>query len=68
MTITEKIWYSFSIMRRKQVTQVQYVVSDTRCSALYDCELKEEKAGQLPQTGLSPVEHRGTDMSLQAGI
>ena len=30
----------------KQVTQGQYVVSDTRCPALHDSELKWEEAGQ----------------------
>ena len=45
----------------EQVAQGQYV-SDTRCPALHDCELEWEEAGQLPQRGLSPVEHKGTSM------
>ena len=44
----------------KQVAQGQYVVSDTRCPAFHDCELDWEEAGQRPQRGRSPVEHRGT--------
>ena len=44
----------------QQVAQGQYVVSDTRCPALHDCELEREEAGQRPQRGRSPVEHRGT--------
>ena len=44
----------------KQVAQGQYVVSDTRCPALHDCEMEREEAGQRPQRGQSPVEHRGT--------
>ena len=43
----------------EQVAQGQYVVSDTRCPALSDCELEWEGAGQRPRRGRSPVEHRG---------
>ena len=45
--------------KRKPVTQGQYV-SDTRCPALHDCEFELEEAGQWPQRGQSPSEHRGT--------
>ena len=43
---------------------MQYVLSDTRCPALHDCQLKCEEAGQWPQSGQSPVEYRGTFASL----
>ena len=43
-----------------QVAQGQYVVSDTRCPALHDCELVWEEAGQRPWRGRSPVDQRGT--------
>ena len=46
--------------REKQVAQGQYVVNNTRCAALSDCELEGGEAGQPPQRGRSPVEHRGT--------
>ena len=46
--------------QNKQVAQGQYVVSDTRCPALSDCELEWGEAGQRPQRGQSPIEHRGT--------
>ena len=46
--------------RREQVAQGQYVVSDTRCPALHNCELDWGEAGQRPRRGQSPVEHRGT--------
>ena len=49
------VWYN-----EEQVAQGQYVVSDTRCPPLSDCELEWGGAGQLPQRGQSPVEHRGT--------
>ena len=39
----------------QQVAQRQYVVSDTRCPALHDCEWEWEEAGQRPQRGQSPV-------------
>ena len=39
---------------------VYYVVSDTLCAALHDCEFKWKEAGQRPRRGRSPVEHRGT--------
>ena len=42
------------------VAQRQYVVSDSLCPALHDCEFWWEEAGQGPWRGLSPVEHRGT--------
>ena len=42
----------------QQVAKGQYVVSDTRCSALSDCELEWGEAEQRPQRGQSPVEHR----------
>ena len=45
---------------KKQVALGQYVVSDTRCPAVHDCEFESGKAGQQPQRGQSPVEHRGT--------
>ena len=44
------------------LTQEKNVVSNTHCSALHDCELEWDEAGQLPQRGLSPVEHKGTSM------
>ena len=43
---------------KEQVAHGQYVVSDTRCPVLHDCKLEWE-AGQRPQRGRSPVEHRG---------
>ena len=46
--------------RNQQVAQGQYVVSDTRCPALSDCESEGGEAGQRPRRGRSPVEHRGT--------
>ena len=45
---------------KEQVTQGQYVVTDTRCPALSDCESEGGEAGQRPRRGQSPVEHRGT--------
>ena len=36
-------------MNGKQVVQGQYVVSDTRCPALSDCELSEGKQGSGPE-------------------
>ena len=35
--------------REEQVAQGQYVVSDTRCPALSDCELSEGKQGSGPE-------------------
>ena len=35
-------------MDAQQVAQGQYVVSDTRCPALSDCELELGEAGQRP--------------------
>ena len=45
---------------RQQVAQGQYMVSDTRCPAVHDCEFEQGEAGQRPRRGRSPVEHRGT--------
>ena len=49
------VWYN-----EEQVAQGQYVVSDTRCPPLSDCELEWGGAGQRPRRGQSPVEHRRT--------
>ena len=46
--------------KEEQVAQGQYMVSDTLCPALSDCELELGEAGQRPRRGRSPVEHRGT--------
>ena len=56
--------------RKKQVAQGQYVVSDTRCPALHDFELEWEEAGQRPQRGRCPVEHRGiyAELDLRAPL
>ena len=39
----------------EQVAQVQFVVSNTRCPALHDCELELGEGGEWPQRGQSPV-------------
>ena len=44
----------------QQVAQGQYMVSDTLCPALSDCELELGEAGQWLRRGASSVEHRGT--------
>ena len=47
-------------MNEEQVAQEQYVVSDTRCPALSDCESEWGEAGQQLQREQSPVVQRGT--------
>ena len=44
------------------------MVSNARCPALHDCEFELGEAGQRPQRGISPVEHRGTSVKLRLGF
>ena len=37
------------LLSTKQVAQAQYMVSDTRCPALSDCDLSEGKQGSGPE-------------------
>ena len=43
-----------------QVAYGLYVVSDSRCPALHECEFDKKGAGQQPRRGQSPVEHMVT--------
>ena len=54
------VWEEIGKEKKEPVAQGQYVVSDTRCPALSNCESEGGEAGQRPRRGQSPVEHRGT--------
>ena len=50
------IVHLFGYVSIKPVAQGQYMVSDTRCPALYVCEYRWWLAGQRPRRGWCPVE------------